>query len=79
MVCLKLIYLTLSTVPGKYNCYTAENCTGGKGKKQKKKKVSIDNLQLVYGGLQSSNKEGNSSNRKITHNTKFKILISYNK
>lgn len=21
MVCLKLIYLTLSTVPGKYNCY----------------------------------------------------------
>lgn len=28
-------------------------------KKQNKKKVSIGNLQLVYGGLQSGNKEGN--------------------
>lgn len=75
MVCLKLIYLTLSIVPGKYNCYTAENCIVEE-KKQKKKKVSIDNLQLVYGGLQFGNKEGNSSNRKIRHSTKFKILIS---
>lgn len=78
MVYLKLIYLTLFIVPSKYNCYTEENCTEG-GRKQKKKKVSIDNLQLVYGRLQSGNKESNSSNRKIRHDNKFKILISYNK
>lgn len=64
MVCLKLIYVTLSIVPGKCNCYTAENCIAGE-KKQKKKKVSIGNLQVVYGRPQSGNKESNSSNRKI--------------
>lgn len=51
----------------------------GRRKKQEKKKVSIDNLQLVYEGLESGNKEGSSSNRKITHEAKFKILITYNK
>lgn len=58
MVCLKLIYLTLSIVPGKHNFCAAEYCIEGE-KKWKKKKASTDNLQLVYGRPQSGNKEHN--------------------
>lgn len=73
MVCLKLIYLTPSIVPGKRNC-TAENSIAGE-KKQKKKKVSIDNLQLFYRRFKSVNKEYNLSNRKIRGKT-LKLLLT---
>lgn len=78
MVCLKLIYLTPSIVPGKCNC-TAENSIAGENK-QKKKIISIENLQLFYRGFRSIiikdyNKEYNLSNRKLRGKT-LKLLVT---
>lgn len=79
MVCLKLIYLTLSIVPGKYNCYIAENCIRGKRNRIKRKYQQVICSQFM-GDFNLVTKRVINQIEKLdtTLNSKF-LLVTINK